>query len=197
MARPTTPVIQALSLLERWHISSIAIVDDGQRLVGNLSVTDVKYLIKEKHLLHGTCIDLVQAVRFYQGMKDGRDRAAVFSVRPEATLRYALTKLIATGAHRVWVTAPPSTATSTSAADAVSNASSSRDRSGSTASLSNRRASVSSASSQTVPIAPPNFAGAFTDVVCGVVSLTDILRVLVDNSPKPAADPEYNYASMD
>ncbi|KAI8320797.1 hypothetical protein GQ54DRAFT_298408 [Martensiomyces pterosporus] len=205
MAKPSTPVIQALSLLERWHISSIAIVEDNQRLVGNLSVTDVKYLVKEKHLINGTCIELIQAVRFWQGMKDGRDRAAVFSVRPEASLRYALTKLIATGAHRVWVTAPPSSsAVDNLSPDAIAAANAaatitgaaSRQRSGSTASI-HRRASVSSTSSQTVPIAPPSYAGAFSDVVCGVVSLTDVLRLLIENSPKPTADPEYNYASMD
>ncbi|ORX75020.1 hypothetical protein DL89DRAFT_203183, partial [Linderina pennispora] len=103
MAKPTTPVLQALSLLERWHISSVAIVEDNQRLVGNLSVTDIKYVVKNKQLLHGTCIELIQSVRYMQGLQDGRDRAAVFSVRPEASLRYALSKLIATGAHRVWV----------------------------------------------------------------------------------------------
>ncbi|KAJ2631523.1 cell separation during budding, partial [Coemansia sp. RSA 1694] len=105
-ARPTTPIIQALSLLERWHISSLAIVDEEDRIVGNLSVADVKYLAKERRLTGGTCMELIQAARFVEGMRDGRDRAAVFSVRPEATLRYALTKLIATGAHRVWVTEP-------------------------------------------------------------------------------------------
>ncbi|KAJ2551303.1 cell separation during budding, partial [Coemansia sp. RSA 1933] len=107
VAHPGTPVIQALSLLERWHISSIAIVDEEQegtrrkkQLVGNLSVTDIKYIARDKSLIDGTCIELIQKVRFLQGVQEGQDRAAVFSVRPEATLRYALSKLIATGAHR-------------------------------------------------------------------------------------------------
>ncbi|KAJ2540320.1 hypothetical protein EV175_006244, partial [Coemansia sp. RSA 1933] len=63
-----------------------------------------------------------------------------------------------------------------------------------------RRASVSSASSQTVAIAPSYYAGAFGDSVCGVMSLTDVLRLLMENAPNgpPAGTAaEYNYASMD
>ncbi|KAJ2013461.1 cell separation during budding [Coemansia sp. S680] len=189
--KPNSPVIQALALLERWRISSLAIVDEDDRIAGNLSVADVKYLAKQRRLASGTCMELVQAARFVQGMRDGRDRAAVFSVRPEATLRYALTKLIATGAHRVWVTEPRGTEE--------------RMRSGSisigadpTPPMPMRRASVSSTSSQTVPIAPQHYAGSFNDKVCGVVSLTDILRLLTDTAPnQPELNPELNYASMD
>ncbi|KAJ2755855.1 mannosyltransferase [Coemansia pectinata] len=189
--RPNSPVIQALALLERWRISSLAIVDEEDRIAGNLSVADVKYLAKQRRLTSGTCMELVQAARFVQGMRDGRDRAAVFSVRPEATLRYALTKLIATGAHRVWVTEPRHAEE--------------RVRSGSisigadpTPPMPMRRASVSSTSSQTVPIAPQHYAGSFNDKVCGVVSLTDILRLLIDTAPnQPTLNPELNYASMD
>ncbi|KAJ2654736.1 cell separation during budding [Coemansia sp. RSA 1200] len=212
VAHPSTPVIQALSLLERWHISSIAIVEEPSgakdtqqqgRLVGNLSVSDIKYLARDKTLLGGTCIELIQKVRFLQGLHDGQDKAAVFSVRPEATLRYALSKLIATGAHRVWITEPAaqemqppqSAAASSSSAVGGSCAPSEAD------SARGRRASVSSASSQTVAIAPAYFAGAFGDAVCGVMSLTDVLRLLMENAPHthrpPARNPEYNYASMD
>ncbi|KAJ2897476.1 cell separation during budding [Coemansia aciculifera] len=231
-ARPTTPVIQALSLLERWHISSLAIVDEEDRIVGNLSVADVKYLAKERRLTGGTCMELIQAARFVQGMRDGRDRAAVFSVRPEATLRYALTKLIATGSHRVWVTEPrgqPGVGAVPSPVGSGTDkgAGGRRNRSGSISSsaaatglpstgggggdiplpqqaaaaanaMPMRRASVSSTSSQTVPIAPSHYAGSFNDKVCGVVSLTDILRLLIDNAPKPPAlNPQFNYASME
>ncbi|KAJ2576852.1 cell separation during budding, partial [Coemansia sp. RSA 1804] len=88
VAHPSTPVIQALSLLERWHISSIAIVEEPSgtkntqtpgRLVGNLSVSDIKYLARDKTLVGGSCIELIQKVRFLQGLHDGQDRAAVFS----------------------------------------------------------------------------------------------------------------------
>ncbi|KAJ1898259.1 cell separation during budding [Kickxella alabastrina] len=199
VAKPTTPVIQALSLLEQNHVSSLALVNDAGCILGNLSIADVKYLARDKALVNATCMELVQAVRFIQGMHDGKDRAAVFSVRPEATLRYALSKLVATGAHRVWITEPGSVNHSAvnlplanmeaTAPESALDALPARPK--------GRRASVSSGSSQTVPIAPPHYAGAFDDTVCGLVSLTDIVRLLIENAPAPAADPEYNYASMD
>ncbi|KAJ2843410.1 cell separation during budding [Coemansia erecta] len=219
VAHPGTPVIQALSLLERWHISSIAIVDEDQQegvkhkrkqLVGNLSVTDIKYLARDKSLVDGTCIELIQKVRFLQGLEDGQDRAAVFSVRPEATLRYALSKLIATGAHRVWITEPLQEPQHRGATGPLGQPQQQQqqqqdngraplsDASPSPATR-DRRASVSSASSQTVAIAPSYFAGAFGDSVCGVMSLTDVLRLLMENAPNkpPSKTAEYNYASMD
>ncbi|KAJ1887468.1 cell separation during budding [Coemansia sp. IMI 209127] len=211
VAHPGTPVIQALSLLERWHISSIAIVDEEQQegvkpkrrqLVGNLSVTDIKYLARDKSLVDGTCIELIQKVRFLQGLEDGQDRAAVFSVRPEATLRYALSKLIATGAHRVWITEPllqePQQRDTAGPLGPQQDNNKALSDAGSSATR-GRRASVSSASSQTVAIAPSHFAGAFGDSVCGVMSLTDVLRLLMENAPNkpPRKTAEYNYASMD
>ncbi|KAJ2850589.1 cell separation during budding [Coemansia brasiliensis] len=184
---PDTPVLKALSLLESHRITSLPLVDAAGCLVGNLSLSDVKYLARERHMAASSCRELVQAARYWQGMRDGQDRAAIFSARPQATLRYVLAKLIATGAHRIWIVEPPAGAMH-------------RESSGLTGSSDNggaRRASVSSASSQTVPVDLNRFAGEFGDTVCGVVSLTDILRLIVDAAPKPRADPEYNYASMD
>ncbi|KAJ2698492.1 cell separation during budding [Coemansia sp. IMI 203386] len=198
--RPETPVLQALSLLEQWRVSSLAMVDDQKRLVGNLSVGDIKYLVKDRALISATCRELVQAGRFLQGVYEGQDRAAVFSVRPQATLRYALSKLVATGAHRLWITEPGGGEVLTKArGGVVEQPSLSNDTGGPPVAgvRSCRRASVSSASSQTVGIAPAHFGGAFDDTVCGVISLTDVMRLLSDNAPKPEADPEYNYASMD
>ncbi|KAJ2161123.1 cell separation during budding [Coemansia sp. RSA 552] len=171
-ARPDMPVVKALSLLESCRISSLAIVDEKQCLVGNLSLADVKYLARERHLVNASCIELVRASRYLQGLQDGKDRAAVFSVRPQATLRYVLAKLIATGAHRMWITEPGEQ--TPQRAESVSSVASSRGR----------RASVSSVSDYTVPVAPAHFAGAFGDTVCGVVSLTDILRLVMDVAPQ-------------
>lgn len=162
-ARTDTPLLQAISLLEHHQISSLAITDADTRLVGNLSVADLKYLAQDPTLiLQRTCREFVQAIRLLQGARQGQDRAAVFSVRPQATLRYALTKLIATKTHRVWITEsakrPPD---STPIGDSRS-----------------RRASVTARGTE-VPIAPPHYAGSFTDTLCGVVSLTDILKLLL------------------
>ncbi|KAJ2480555.1 cell separation during budding [Coemansia sp. RSA 2131] len=179
---PDTPVLKALSLLESHRVSSLPLVDNEQRLVGSLSLSDVKHLARNRRLTRASCRELVQAARYVQGLREGQDKAAIFSARPQATLRYVLAKLIATGAHRIWIS------------EAVSSVTSSTPE---TTPASNRRASVSSASSQTVPVDLARYAGEFGDRVCGVVSLTDILRLLVDSAPSPRADPDYNYASMD
>ncbi|KAJ2137790.1 cell separation during budding, partial [Coemansia sp. RSA 678] len=179
---PDTPVLKALSLLESHRVSSLPLVDNGQ-LVGSLSLSDVKHLARNRQLTRASCRELVQAARYVQGLREGQDKAAVFSARPQASLRYVLAKLIATGAHRIWIS------------EAVSSVTSSVEPAPTPAS--NRRASVSSASSQTVPVDLAKYAGEFGDRVCGVVSLTDILRVLMDSAPHPHVDPDYNYASMD
>ncbi|KAJ1795490.1 hypothetical protein LPJ56_007299, partial [Coemansia sp. RSA 2599] len=122
-----------------------------------------------------------------------------------ATLRYALSKLVATGAHRLWITEPGAGEVLTkarcgvveSSADAASGSGGGSGGPPVAGVRSCRRASVSSSSSQTVAIAPAHFGGAFDDTVCGVISLTDVMRLLAENAPKPEADPEYNYASMD
>ncbi|KAJ2839131.1 cell separation during budding [Coemansia erecta] len=178
---PDTPVLKALSLLESHRVSSLPLVDNEQ-LVGSLSLSDVKHLARNRQLTRASCRELVQAARYVQGLREGQDKAAVFSARPQASLRYVLAKLIATGAHRIWIS------------EAVSSVTSSVEPS---TPASNRRASVSSASSQTVPVDLAKYAGEFGDRVCGVVSLTDILRVLMDSAPGPRLDPDYNYASMD
>ncbi|KAJ1676312.1 cell separation during budding, partial [Spiromyces aspiralis] len=80
--------------------------DENRTLIGNLSLGDVKYLIRKqyRHLLYGTALSLVQMVRYQQGIEEGKDRIPVFGVRPNATLRHIITKLHATGSHRIWVT---------------------------------------------------------------------------------------------
>ncbi|KAJ2723497.1 cell separation during budding [Coemansia sp. Benny D115] len=187
-AKPTMPVIQALSLLEEHHVSSLPLVDEQMRVVGNFSVADAKYLARERKLVDATCMELIQAVRFMQGVNEGQDRAAVFAVRPQATLRHALAKLVATGAHRLWITQPQ---------DDDGSGGLAVDGAAGLAGVRNRRASVSSTSSQTVGIAPAHYGGAFDDKLCGVVSLTDIMRLLIQAAPSPPQNPEYDYASMD
>ncbi|PVU85202.1 hypothetical protein BB559_007141 [Furculomyces boomerangus] len=104
--RTHTPVTSALYVLERQQISSLPIVNDSNSIIGSLSISDIKYIVlpKFRHLIRGTCIELVQKVRFYQGIIDGKDRAAVFAVHPDSTLKSVMSKLSATSSHRIWVT---------------------------------------------------------------------------------------------
>ncbi|CAG8739816.1 3067_t:CDS:2, partial [Acaulospora morrowiae] len=96
-------VIDALTMMNENKISSIAIVDDEGRLLGNISMTD--YILRNYNhsLMWRTCQQFVSHVRSRQGLEDGQDRYPVFDVRLTSTLGYTIAKLIATKSHRVWV----------------------------------------------------------------------------------------------
>jgi CBS-domain-containing membrane protein len=55
-------------------------------------------------LLWKTCFQFVSHIRTQQGILDGQDRLPVFDVRQETSLGFTIAKLLATKAHRVWVT---------------------------------------------------------------------------------------------
>lgn len=51
-----------------------------------------------------TCFQFVGHIRTQQGIIDGQDSIPVFDVRPDTSLGFTIAKLLATKAHRVWVT---------------------------------------------------------------------------------------------
>ncbi|KAI8874506.1 hypothetical protein K501DRAFT_5479 [Backusella circina FSU 941] len=87
-------------------VSSVAVLGNGNNLMGNISMTDVKHVMKgyRHRLLWTSCLQLVSHVRSQQGIADGQDRLPVFDVRPDTSLGFTIAKLLATKAHRVWVT---------------------------------------------------------------------------------------------
>lgn len=99
-------VLDALSMLAERKISSLAVVNATGGLVGNISLTDVKYVMKSyRHsMLWNTCFQFIQNVRFKEGIDDGQDKVPVFDIRRDSTLGFAVAKLMAVHAHRVWVT---------------------------------------------------------------------------------------------
>uniref|UniRef100_A0A1D1XKE2 Protein SDS23 n=1 Tax=Anthurium amnicola TaxID=1678845 RepID=A0A1D1XKE2_9ARAE len=98
-------VLDALTMMNKNSLSSIAIVDFDGILVGNISMTDVKYILRSysHSLMWKTCRQFVNHVRSRQGLEDGQDKYPVFDVRLASTLGYTIAKLVATKAHRVWV----------------------------------------------------------------------------------------------
>ncbi|KAF7726040.1 cell separation during budding [Apophysomyces ossiformis] len=99
-------VLDALSQMSHHGVSSVAVIGNGDVVLGNISMTDVKHVMKSyRHqLLWNTCFQFVGVVRTQQGIIDGQDRLPVFDVRPDTTLGFTVAKLLATKAHRVWVT---------------------------------------------------------------------------------------------
>jgi CBS domain-containing protein len=95
-----------ISFIKGKHgISSVAVLGHMGMVLGNISMTDVKFIMKSyKHqLLWETCFQFVSLVRTQQGVEDGQDRIPVFDVRLDTTLGFAVAKLLATKSHRVWV----------------------------------------------------------------------------------------------
>ncbi|KAK4509144.1 uroporphyrin-III C-methyltransferase [Mucor velutinosus] len=100
-----SPVLDALALMSKHGISSVAVLGHMGVVLGNISMTDVKHVMKSyRHqLLWKTCFQFVSLVRTQQGIDDGQDRLPVFDVRLDTTLGFAVAKLLATKSHRVWV----------------------------------------------------------------------------------------------
>ncbi|KAI8060421.1 uncharacterized protein B0P05DRAFT_558064 [Gilbertella persicaria] len=98
-------VLDALALMSKHNISSVAVLGHMGVVLGNISMTDVKHVMKSYHhqLLWKTCFQFVSLVRIQQGIDDGQDRLPVFDVRLDTTLGFAVAKLLATKSHRVWV----------------------------------------------------------------------------------------------
>ncbi|CAO3594206.1 unnamed protein product [Absidia cylindrospora] len=101
-----SPVLDALSQMSKYGVSSVAVLGHMGVILGNISMTDVKHVLKSYHhrLLWDTCFQFVSLIRNQQGIDDGQDRLPVFDVRLDTTLGFSIAKLLATKSHRVWVT---------------------------------------------------------------------------------------------
>ncbi|KAI9190758.1 uncharacterized protein BJ171DRAFT_540866 [Polychytrium aggregatum] len=98
-------VIEALRIMVNSDISSVAILNPRGAIVANLSMTDIKWLMRAERfpMLWESCIKFVSFVDQQQGIADGRDKTPVFDVTESSTLEHTIGKLISTRAHRVWV----------------------------------------------------------------------------------------------
>ncbi|CAM0141588.1 cell separation during budding [Umbelopsis sp. WA50703] len=98
-------VLDALSLMNKHGVSSLAVIGPNNSLVGNVSMTDVKHIVRtQQKLLWSTCFHFLSAIRINQGVVDGQDRHPVFEVKLDTSLLMTMGKLVATKAHRLWVT---------------------------------------------------------------------------------------------
>ncbi|KAJ3168839.1 cell separation during budding [Geranomyces variabilis] len=101
----TTSVLDALKLMSKNDVSSVAVLSVTGGIIANLSMSDVKWVLRsfKFNLLWQTCLQFVGFIDSEQGIMDGRDKLPVFDVLETSTLGYAVGKMIATKAHRVWV----------------------------------------------------------------------------------------------
>ncbi|CCF55908.1 hypothetical protein KAFR_0A04730 [Kazachstania africana CBS 2517] len=102
-------LIMALLRMHNEKISSIAIVDSSNTLIGNISVTDVKHLTNtsQYHLLTNTCRHFISIILNKRGLENGgKDSFPIFHVYPSSSLARTIAKLVATKSHRLWVVKP-------------------------------------------------------------------------------------------
>lgn len=158
------PVIDALKIMHQDGVSSLAVTDSSNNLLGNISIVDVRLVTKstQKHLLRAPCKQFLSIILNERGLHDGQDSYPVFHVTLSSTIGRTIAKLVATKAHRLWIVQPPQ-----------------------------QKADTSTASTSTVLSAVGGGGGLTTTSgqLIGVISLTDILNMLAKKAGKADLDP--------
>ncbi|KAI0097471.1 hypothetical protein GGR51DRAFT_541111 [Nemania sp. FL0031] len=100
-----SPLADALTLMNQEGLTSVAVVDNGLNVVGNISTADVRLLISAASLplFQNTCMHFVSVILSERGVEQGKDSFPVFYVNPYSTLAHTVAKLVATHSHRMWV----------------------------------------------------------------------------------------------
>ncbi|KAM5543539.1 hypothetical protein V8D89_002790 [Ganoderma adspersum] len=108
VAKASGQVLDAMRLMSDEGVSSVAVVDDETKgLLSAVSVTDIGRVVvpAQSNAILGTGLQqLITAIKEPDGSTDGVDKFPVYSVTPNNTLFYTMQKLLATNAHRVFVT---------------------------------------------------------------------------------------------
>lgn len=161
-------------------LSSIAVVDNGRNVVGNISVKDVRHLTTTSSapLLNDSCMHFISVILNERGVERGRDAFPVFYVNPLSTLAHTVAKLVATRSHRMWVVESVSPASSIPPTPSFG-------PSGSAASVHDLSTSVTGGSVPASALAGARLSGKLT----GVVSLTDILNIFARSTGLRPSDP--------
>lgn len=104
-------VIEALQIMHDEKVSSVAVIDSQNNLLGNISCVDARLLTKssQKSLLNSTCKSFLSLILSTRGLEDGKDSYPVFHVTSKTSLARTIAKLVATKAHRLWIVQPPVT----------------------------------------------------------------------------------------
>ncbi|KAL1741935.1 hypothetical protein HDZ31DRAFT_44382 [Schizophyllum fasciatum] len=115
--KSTDTVLDAMKLMSEEGVSSVAIIDEvTNALHSAVSVTDLmQYQIvvpsPSNQVLSTPIHEFVKRARVPYGAEDGEERYPVYSVSPSSTLDYTIQKLLATNAHRLFVTRESAPAT--------------------------------------------------------------------------------------
>jgi CBS domain-containing protein len=171
-------------------LTSIAVVDNGHNVVGNISTKDVRHLTTSSSapLLKQSCMHFISIILNERGVENGRDAFPVFYVNSYSTLAHTVAKLVATRSHRMWVvesSSPSPTAPETPITTPLTGPAS---------------------FTQGAPAAPPSpqmaasvpasalMGARMSGKLSGVVSLTDVLNTFAKSTGLNPSDPRVQRA---
>lgn len=118
-------LLDAMRLLSEQGVSSVAVVDPIGMLLSAISVRDIGRRVvpsENKRILDMSLANFITLIKAEDGATDGVDKFPgmsvgclefcaddfkVYSVLPSSTLSYTMQKLLATNAHRVFLTDDP------------------------------------------------------------------------------------------
>ncbi|KAK8922345.1 Protein SDS23 [Metarhizium anisopliae] len=178
------PLAEALILMNNEGLTSVAVVDNGQNVVGNISTKDVRHLTSASNapLLDGSCMHFISVILNERGVEKGRDTFPVFFVNTYSTLAHTVAKLVATRSHRMWVVESASPSPSAPATPLM----------GPHGVVSTPQAPMATPTSAVPSGAVPASAmpGAhLSGKLSGVLSLTDVLNIFAKYTGLHPADP--------
>ncbi|KAK4156831.1 hypothetical protein C8A00DRAFT_40737 [Chaetomidium leptoderma] len=194
------PLTDALLLMHNEGLTSVAVVDQGLNVVGNISTADVKHLTNAASLplLNSSCMNFISVILSERGMEHGRDSFPVFHVNPYSTLGHTVAKLVATRSHRMWVVESASPSPSAPATPLLQPSHPAGVASPPPTSSviipppANTQAPPSPLPNQTftTSVIPSGLPGArLSGRLTGVVSMTDILNLFAKSSGLRPSDP--------
>lgn len=101
-----TPTIDTFRLMDRSKLSAIPIVDEDDKLIGNISARDLKLFI-ESHLSYDVLN--LPVMQFLNKLRDENIniKAPVMCCFPSDSIRTVVAKLCATKVHRLYVVKSP------------------------------------------------------------------------------------------
>ncbi|KAL0959676.1 hypothetical protein HGRIS_011375 [Hohenbuehelia grisea] len=101
-------VLDAMKLMSEGGVSSVAVTDEESgKLLSAVSVTDIGKIVvpsQSNQILSTPLHQFIAQIKAPDGSKDGVDKYPVYSVTPASPLTYTVQKLLATNAHRLFVT---------------------------------------------------------------------------------------------
>lgn len=104
----TAQVLDAMRLMSEQGVSSIAVIDEEHgSLLSAVSVTDIGKMVvpsESNQILSAPLHRFIAQIKAPDGSIDGVDKYPIYLVFPTNKLLFAIQKLLATNAHRLFVT---------------------------------------------------------------------------------------------